>query len=482
MDVLETKSIELPSNHKGGIEGEKEYAFAGLSKQKMFLLAGDLFCVLVALALFHVTDASTEGFSWRYLSSSVGRAMVSLVCYPSALYVFDMYNMERCFNAGEAAKRSVFAVVLGGLLLTLLTTPAGQTALVKTGLLTVLLWALFTGWRRIYSSLCQTAITKKRVLIVGTGFSGRTMYDLLSFPVSPYTVKGFVDDPEGGGAIAERNEILGTSDRIAELARITDAASLILTPPYNHSPQFTRSVLEARLMGTKVQEMADVYEQLTGRVPIDHIQDEWLLSAGGFRILHKPYVRHLKRLIDAALSFVLLLLACPLILLVSLLIRLDSTGSVLYKQERIGKDGKTFSMYKFRSMKADAELNGVQWATNNDPRITRVGKWLRISHLDELPQLWNVVKGDMSLVGPRPERPYFVCMLEQKLPYYAIRHCVKPGVTGWAQVTFRYGASMEDARRKLEADVYYVKNMSLVFDLKILLKTLGVVFLGQGAR
>ena len=175
-------------------------------------------------------------------------------------------------------------------------------------------------------------------------------------------------------------------------------------------------------------------------------------------------------------------LTLPIIGLTALAIRIDSPGPVLYKQRRVGKGQQEFMIYKFRSMCHDAERDGARWAIEKDPRVTRIGRILRLTHVDEIPQIWNILNGDMSLVGPRPERPEFVEMLEKEIPYYFVRHSVKPGMTGWAQINYRYGASVEDSKNKLECDLYYIKNMSLFLDFKILLRTIGVVLLGDGAR
>jgi exopolysaccharide biosynthesis polyprenyl glycosylphosphotransferase len=247
-------------------------------------------------------------------------------------------------------------------------------------------------------------------------------------------------------------------------------------------PELVRKILDARFQGINVREMADVYEELTGRIPIRYIADQWLLSSEGFSLLYKEYVQKVKRLVDVGFSSVLLLLTAPLFGITALAVRLDSPGPIFYKQERVGKGRKPFTIYKFRSMREDAESGGARWAMERDPRVTKVGNLLRLTHVDELPQIWNVFRGDMSVVGPRPERPEFVRMLEEAVPYYAVRHAVRPGITGWAQVSYRYGASIEDAMRKLESDLYYVKNMSLFLDLKIMLRTIGVVFLTDGAR
>jgi sugar transferase (PEP-CTERM system associated) len=379
-------------------------------------------------------------------------------------------------------KRCFLAIVLGGLVSVLIAAAIPEHEIIGSRFLHVaLLLALFAGCRYVYATFSQMPLAKKAVLIVGAGDTGQAIYNILISPASPYTVKGFVDD-DGASAVGAHQKIVGATDRVAEAAGDVGAASVILAIPKDRSPVLTRSILRARLQGTVIEEMADVYERLTRRVPVAHIRDEWLLSAGGFDILYKAYIRQVKRFFDLAAAGFLLLLAGPAILLVALLIRWDSAGPVFYTQERMGKNEKVFKLYKFRSMREDAESHGAQWAADDDQRVTRVGKWLRLYRIDELPQLWNVVLGDMSLVGPRPERPEFVRLLEQRVPYYSLRHYVTPGITGWAQVVFRYGASAQDALTKLEADVYYIKNMSLLLDLKILLKTIGVVFLAQGSR
>jgi sugar transferase (PEP-CTERM system associated) len=276
--------------------------------------------------------------------------------------------------------------------------------------------------------------------------------------------------------------VLGTCDQLERIAEEVGAHTAILAIPNNRSAKLIKSVLRARLKGIHIREMADIYEELTGRIPVNNIGDEWLLFAEGFYLIRKEYMQKLKRLIDVIASFSLLVLTAPILGLAALLIRLDSPGSIFYSQKRVGKGQSTFTIYKFRSMRQDAENSGARWASEQDPRITKVGRWLRMTHIDEIPQIWNLLKGDMSLVGPRPERPEFVEVLNREIPYYSVRHSVKPGMTGWAQINYRYGASTEDTRNKLEYDLYYIKNMSLLLDIKILLRTFGVVLLGDGAR
>ncbi|HYX15304.1 MAG TPA: exopolysaccharide biosynthesis polyprenyl glycosylphosphotransferase, partial [Nostoc sp.] len=214
--------------------------------------------------------------------------------------------------------------------------------------------------------------------------------------------------------------------------------------------------------------------------PSSLLQDKWLAFSDGFNLMPGYFSMKLKRVVDLILILFLLVLVAPLLLLVALVIRLDSPGPVLYSQQRSGLYGKPFRVYKFRSMYQDAEKLGAQWASQRDPRITRVGYWLRLLRIDELPQIWNVLQGEMSLIGPRPERPEFDVKLKEAIPYYEVRYLVKPGITGWAQVMYPYGASIEDAYEKLSYDLYYIKNYSIWLDLAIAFKTIRVVLLGKG--
>ena len=218
------------------------------------------------------------------------------------------------------------------------------------------------------------------------------------------------------------------------------------------------------------------------RTPVEHINDEWLLLEDGFNLNTRKLPRRLKRTMDIVLAVGLLLVLWPLLLITAVVVRLDSPGPAIYRQTRVGLKNKNFTLYKFRSKRLDAEKDGAVWAVKNDPRVTKVGGFIRKVRLDELPQLINVIKGDMSFVGPRPERPEFVAALSEKIPYYYIRHTVKPGITGWAQVSYPYGASVEDSRMKLEYDLYYIKRMSLFFDFKVFLRTVGVILFPSGAR
>jgi exopolysaccharide biosynthesis polyprenyl glycosylphosphotransferase len=238
--------------------------------------------------------------------------------------------------------------------------------------------------------------------------------------------------------------------------------------------------LNRRLNGLQVVSLTHIYEHFWGKLPVHFLEKQWLLTTEGFSITHNPVGLRVKRLMDIGLSLLLLLISWPILLLTVISIKMDSPGPVFFRQIRTGKNGKEFSIIKFRSMTIDAEKNGAQWAQKNDLRVTRVGRWIRLTRIDELPQIFNVLAGDMSFIGPRPERPEFNDKLEKQIPYYQLRHLLRPGITGWAQVMYPYGASVEDAIEKLQYELYYIKNYTVSLDLLIVLKTIKIVLFGKG--
>jgi sugar transferase (PEP-CTERM system associated) len=240
-------------------------------------------------------------------------------------------------------------------------------------------------------------------------------------------------------------------------------------------------LLDLRLAGVKIEEATSWLEKISGRIEVEHLYPSWLIFADGFRF--SPGFLLARRLLSTFIAGTGLLLSLPLLPFIFLAIKLDSRGPALYRQERVGIGGHPFYCYKFRTMRQDAEADtGATWAADDDPRITRIGKFLRTSRLDEIPQLWCVLKGDMAFVGPRPERPEFVAWLSREIPYYGVRHVVRPGITGWAQIRYKYGNTMEDAREKLQYDLFYIKNASIGLDLLIVFQTVKIVLLGRGAH
>ena len=245
-------------------------------------------------------------------------------------------------------------------------------------------------------------------------------------------------------------------------------------------PKITEKLLQYKLEGLQYYNYLEFYETYENKLPISHLSPKWFLENTGFEIYHNNFNLKAKRLLDLLFAMLIGIFAAPVIVLAAIIVKLESKGPIFFIQERIGEGNKKFNIVKFRSMTTDAEKDGPQWASKNDNRVTKFGKIMRATRIDELPQLWNVLRGEMSFVGPRPEREYFIQQLEKEIPYYNLRHTVKPGLTGWAQVMYPYGASVEDAYRKLQYDLYYIKHHSIPFDVKVLLKTVTIVIFGKG--
>jgi len=260
----------------------------------------------------------------------------------------------------------------------------------------------------------------------------------------------------------------------------TEIAALVITPAYTPNKTQQQELINRRLSGTPVFSLHNFIERFLFLVPVQDISDDWLIRAEGFTMLHSSIAHRVKRVCDIIASLLLFIVTIPITLATILLIKKTSPGPIFFSQTRVGMHGTPFTVYKFRTMHLDAEASGAQWASENDPRIIKGGQFLRKTRIDEIPQCWNILKGEMSFIGPRPERPEFTSMLNKEIPYYDLRHIIKPGLTGWAQVKYPYGASTEDSLRKLQFDLYYIKNYSLLLDLNILIRTIKITLLRGG--
>lgn len=337
-----------------------------------------------------------------------------------------------------------------------------------------------------YILLRQSALSSmtRKILIVGNGREAQALARQISEKHSAaYSIAGFYPtENTDQNSVQLPGQVFDPSIPLENVVLDTKVDEIIVAVREHRGGVLPiRQLLECRILGTPVHNLTTFYERLKGEVPLESMKASWLIYGTGFT---QGQIRAwAKRLFDIFSAGILLLLLWPIMLLAAFFIKMEDRGPIFFQQERVGLFGKTFYCMKFRSMRTDAEKDGVaRWATTNDTRITRVGNFIRKTRIDELPQLINVLRGEMSMVGPRPERPTFVDMLEKDIPFYAIRHSVKPGVTGWAQVRYSYGASIEDAKRKLQFDLYYVKNNSVFLDFFILFETVRVVLFGEGAR
>ncbi len=398
----------------------------------------------------------------------------------------DLYDTARLNTKGELYFR---LLLLPGILAFILAGIAkihpdyllgyGPSTVVRSGSsaigLLILTVALF-GWRLGFTWLVQLPMLVERVYVLGTGERARRL------------VQGLRQNPEIGVEIASwTGKMEGEVNRDSMAAHLMEAVQkqkvhrVIVATPDRRGTIPMRELLELRMQGVKIEEATTYLEKMSGKIEVENLYPSWLVFGEGFR--HGATFLLVRRVFSVIVSLLGLILALPLFPLIMLAIRLDSKGPVFYTQTRVGKSGRVFKVVKFRTMAQDAEAaNGAQWAGNNDPRVTRVGKFLRSSRLDEIPQLWCVLRGDMGFVGPRPERPEFVEWLSEEIPYYGMRHMVRPGLTGWAQIKYKYGCTVEDAREKLQYDLFYIKNASIGLDLLIVFQTVKTVLLRRGAQ
>jgi len=341
---------------------------------------------------------------------------------------------------------------------------------------------VIVSWRITYNYILKTRQLDQKIFIIGSGPLAKNIAkEIVERMDTGFKLIGFITDhPERVGEKLVNPSIIGDQSRILDIATKEGVDRIIVALEERRGKFPDVQLLECKMRGIAIEDGIHFYEHLTGRLQVESLRPSSLIFSEGFK--KSKLTMWAKRVTEFALSLIGLTLLSPFILVISLLIKIDSRGPVFYKQERVGEMGKTFRLLKFRSMVENAEANGPVWAEKNDDRITRIGRWIRKWRLDEIPQMFNVLKGDMSFVGPRPERAYFVEKLREEIPFYDQRFSVKPGITGLAQVKYQYGSSKDDALEKLRYDLYYIKNLSLLYDLLIIFETIKVVLFGKGAR
>jgi len=406
-----------------------------------------------------------------YLKLLVVTAIVLLLSH-----WFDLYEIPRSGSKGE--KTFGLLCMLGLVVLALVPVLKFRPSLLPGGPsagwgVIILVFALF-GWRAVYAWLVRQPYFRERVYVLGTGDRAQRLLEGLGSDLG-IEVVGWTGNILG---VLTRETV---ATHLRGVSRKKDVQRVIVAMPDRRGTLPFEELLALRLAGVKVEEATSWLEKIDGKIEVEQLYPSWLIFAEGFRFSTGFLL--VRRLFAAMVAAVGLLLTLPLLLFAMLAIKLDSPGPVLYKQKRVGLGGHEFYCYKLRTMLRDAEADtGATWAADDDPRITRVGRVLRVTRLDEIPQLWCVLMGDMDFVGPRPERPEFVEWLSQEIPYYAVRHTVRPGITGWAQVQYKYGNTLKDAREKLQYDLFYIKNASVGLDLLILFQTIKIVLLGRGGQ
>jgi exopolysaccharide biosynthesis polyprenyl glycosylphosphotransferase len=338
-------------------------------------------------------------------------------------------------------------------------------------------------WRVAFVSLFKKRLSRpQKLLIIGAGKASEMLHHGISSDPD-YQVVGLISDDSS--PLWQLSAVHGDPGRHATLRQVSKALEvnvLVLAGSYFRGTEFLRSALECKLDGITIYDMPTFYEKTTGKVPVEHVNDSWLVFTPLLGVNKNVYNNKLKRALDLTLSLFGLVFTLPLALAIAVAVRLDSHGPVLYRQRRVGLNGKIFTLFKFRSMENGLDRARLHAGEKNDPRITRVGRIIRLFRMDEIPQLWNVLKGELSFIGPRALVEEEVAEFESKIPYFSLRHSIRPGITGWAQINYRHGASVEDGLEKLQYDLFYVKNLSPFLDFLIFFKTIKVVLFRKGAR
>jgi len=438
-------------------------------------------CGVVAIRIRYGTDAADAMFTrhgWIKL-------LAAMVVVQVAFYLFDLYDFKTIGQRSALTLRIMQSLGLSAVALALIFYAIPQMMLGRGvfALALALMLTMMTGWRIVATWLLRRPWLAERVLILGTDLPAINIArEILQRREHGYEVIGFVgNDSALVGQSLINPRVVGVMDDLEELVRRRrpDRIVVALSDRRGRLPLDLLLRLKVR-DEIQVEESSRFFERLTGKISTDRLQPGQLVFAETGRWMR--LYRRVRRLLDVAASLIGIALASPLMVLTAIAVRLESPGPILYLQERVGLHGRTFRILKFRSMRFDAESNGPVWADENDPRVTRVGRIIRKLRIDETPQFFNILRGEMSLIGPRPERPTFVEQLEERIPYYSERHLVKPGLTGWAQVCYPYGASFDDAREKHQYDLYYIKNQSPLLDAIILLETARVVLFGRLSR
>ena len=445
----------------------------------LILLIGEALIVCASFLLATLLHLGRDSYVVLNYGSGFYKILAVTGLAVLCLHYFDLYDLQRMRSSSETYSRLLTVLGTLSLLLAALCYLFPHfvvgNGVFLTGLL-ILTWALI-AWRAAYDWFIRRPYLRERVYVLGAGERAARLVEAFR------ARKDLGMDVVGwAGAIGNGSmtrEALGATLLALKEKRAVDTVILAMGDRRGAMP--VRELLQLRLSNIKVEDATALLEQISGKIEVDEVHPSWLIFSQGFRL--NPTFLWVRRLISTTVSLTCLLVSLPLIPLIILAIKFSSRGPVLYRQKRVGRNGVVFTCYKFRTMRPDAEADtGPTWANDDDPRVTRVGHFLRRTRLDEIPQLWNVLRGDMGFVGPRPERPEFVEWLSREIPYYHLRHIIRPGITGWAQVNYQYGASVEESKEKLKYDLSYIKNISLMLDLMIVFETVKTVLLKRGSR
>ncbi len=458
-----------------------------ISERRLLLVVVDALAVNVSVlvALWLWSRRQDAAFTRQYVVSRAHWFLFLTALWLAVSYLNDLYDLKTAADR----QRSISALVRAALIVFVIYPviyfflPPRSQARVPVLFSEVIASCVLGLWRLVYSAAFTVPRFRRPVVIMGAGWAGRTIVEVIRDYLSlEYTLTGYVDDdPAKQGAVIAGLPVLGTSDQLIGVVEANSISEIVVAITHSIPGELVGRLIECTNRGVQITPMTQLYERVTGKVAVEHVGTSWFLDLpiGGESSLSP--MGFVKRGFDLVATVAGLLICVPFYPLIALAVYVDNPGPIFYSQQRVGQRGQPFRMIKFRSMVVEAEKDGhARWASEKDRRITRVGRFLRKTRLDELPQLFNVLSGHMSIVGPRPERPEFIDQLQEQIPFYRMRLRAKPGLTGWAQVRQRYASSVEDSLLKLQYDLYYIKHWSVYLDLLILWKTVGAVLRLRG--
>lgn len=456
-----------------------------LSLRVIWLILADIAIIYAGIVLALYVRLGYHGSEYQLNEQNgwIKITLATLVCL-LVLYLYDLYDYTVIANRRELMLRLIQSLGIAWALLALLFYFVPQMLIGRgVSIISVaIVLALLLAWRVLIHTLTGHPDIGEKILIVGTGAAALELARAtLERRDAGFRIVGFVS--ENGikpGTKLENIDVVGTTDELKKTISDANPDRVVIALRERRGTFPTESLLQMSLAGNvNIEECASFFERVTGKVHADMLRPSWLIFEGRGRETKLTTV--LREGFHRILGVIGFILSMPIAIITAIFVKLDSKGPIFYKQERVGKNGKSFDVLKFRSMKVDAEKDGEPiWATDNDDRVTRVGRIIRVIRADEIPQFWNIIKGEMNFVGPRPERPHFVSQLAEEIPYYDHRHLVTPGLTGWAQIKYPYGASVDDAKQKLQYDLYYIKNQTLALDFVIIFETVKTVLFGRG--
>jgi len=458
-----------------------------ISRIKIILLSGDITLIVFSICLciairtkildqFYIDASSTPFFA--------SASFISSLIYIFIFYVTDIYNFQGRFISIKFAIRLAIAIIIANSIVAAGVYIFGLWGYSRVVILTnsFFVFSFMFLWRFLYEKTFQRTNVPRRILIVGAGYTGRALYNIIEGNKN-FKIVGYLDDDKKkSGTTIGPSPVLGETNLLSFIIKEKSVDEVVVAITHGTTPELFRMLMNEKFNGVEILDMPAFYENITDKIPIYHISDRWLGYSDFSGIRKNIYNTKIKGVLDKIIAVFGVVSSFPLMLVAIIAIKIDSKGSVFFKQERVGENKKMFIALKLRTMDCGKEDERALAGYKKDPRVTKVGKIIRFFRVDEIPQLWNVMRGDMSLIGPRLLIKEEVREFSESVPYFYLRHSVKPGITGWAQVHYKHGKEIGDATEKLQYDLFYIKNLSPVLDLHILLKTVKVVLFGRGAR